>query len=242
MTQTSPAQLNFFPEEVELKDLLDEWKKNVMLSINCHGLATVQSVDTENMTITATMNYKKTFFQAVPGNPSAPYVPVLVDYPILVDCPFVILGGGTSQLTFPIAQGDQCLVMFNDRDIDNWFAGLSNGPVATPRLHSFSDGLILTGFFDVTDYDTTRAVLKNKNAMVGVGTDKVKISNTDTTLNTLLQSLTTQLGNLCTALEALTVICASPGSASSPPVNVAAITAVASSLSSLATQIGGLLE
>lgn len=132
---------NLIPNEMSLGDLLDLVKRDIFLSLNCHAIGTIQSFDSDKQTAQATINYKKTYFDSELGS----YKPVLVDYPQLIDCPVVVLGGGSGALTFPIAEGDECLVLFNDRDLDNWFGGSSGSAVATPRLHSFSDGLILVG-------------------------------------------------------------------------------------------------
>lgn len=223
--QLSAANYNKKQTDLELSDVLDAWKKSIFLELNCHAIATVQSFNSSLQTVTATINYNRTYYQE---NGSGQMVPVQVPYPVLVDCPVIILGGGSASLTFPISPGDECLILFNDRDIDNWWAGASTGPVATGRLHSFSDGLALVGFREVSNYDTSRALLKNSTTGVGVSTSKVKIYNASTTLNTLLQ-------NLCTAIQNLTVTCAGSGSPSSTPIN-------ASTISSIASQIAGLLE
>jgi len=220
---------NLVPSNPSLQDLLDLVKKDIMISLNCHHVGTIQSFDATKQTATATINYKKTYFERLP---SGLYHAVLVDYPVLIDCPVVVLGGGPVALTFPIAQGDECLVMFNDRDIDNWFQSGQVGPVATSRLHSFSDAILLVGVRSagkaIAAYDTTRGVLRNGETVVGVGESLVKIANATTTLNTLLQDLLTEI-------QAITVTCAAPASPSGPPLNAAAIAAIAA-------QIGDLLE
>lgn len=238
-------QQNLIPQDPGLKDLLDLLKKQILLTTNCHHIGTVQSFDAENQTATATINYRRTYFNL--NKSTGNYDPVLKEYPTLIDCPVIFLGGGNAALTFPVSKGDECLVLFNDRDIDNWFQGGGSGALATPRLHSFSDGLILVGLrslaHSIDDFDTTRAVLRNGDALVGVGDTLVKIANNSTTLNTLLQTLVTDIRNLVAATAAITVTgVTSGGGISGPPVNAAAITAVGSSLSALATQIGGLLE
>lgn len=242
---TIPLNLNV--ANPTLKDLLDFWKQDVMLSTNCHGIATVKAVSKNAnnglITVSATMNYSKTVFvQQQNGS----WVSQLQDYPVLVDCPVIVLGGGATALSFPISVGDQCLILFNDRDMNNWFAGAMSGPVASARLHSFADAIALVGFQQLASLDTTHAYLTNGNAQVGVQASKagslVKIANNGTTLNTLLQQLVSNVKDLVTATAAITVTCASPGVASSPPINAAAITAVATELTATANEIGGLLE
>jgi hypothetical protein len=241
---SSNLPLNAVPSDPSLKDLLDLLKKDVMLSLNSHHIGTVESFNVTKQTVTATINYPKTYYQL--NAETGLYNPVLVDYPLLVDCPVICLGGGTTALTFPIQQGDECLVLFNDRALDNWFSGGAGAAVSSPRLHSFSDGIILVGLRSLgnvlKNYDTVRAVLRNGTTLVGVGPSLVKIANNSTTLNTLLQSLISNIQSLVSATSAITVTCAAPGNPSSPPINAAAITAVASQLTSTANQIAGLLE
>lgn len=241
---TSQIQQNLLPNDPGLKDLLDLYKKDILLNFCCHHIGTLQSFNSSNQTATATINYKKTFF--LPDSQGI-YQPTLVDYPLLMDCPVICLGGGTSSLTFPITQGDECLVLFNDRSIDNWFQGGAGSAVSTPRLHSFSDGIILVGLRSsahvIGNYDATRAVLQNGETLVGVSDSQIKIANSMYTLNGLLQDLLTELENLTTAIAAITVTGIVPGGGvSGPPANAAAITLIGTQISATAVQIGELLE
>lgn len=230
---------NLIPSNPGLKDLLDLFRKDLLLSLNCHHIGTVQSFNALTQTATATLNYKKTFFKA--DALTGQYSPHSLDYPILLDCPVIVLGGAAGALTFPITTGDECLVLFNDRDLDNWFAGSPGGPVATPRLHSFSDGIILVGLRSsphvLLNYDAVRTVLRNGTAQVGVGLDTVKIANSLYTLNGLLQELITEVKTLVTQTAAITV-----GSFGSIPANAATITAINTAITATATKIGSLLE
>ena len=237
--------LNAVPSDPSLKDLLDLLKKDIMLSLNAHHIGTIESFNSAKQTATATLNYPKTYYQL--NAESGLYDPVLVDYPLLVDCPVICFGGGTTALTFPIQQGDECLILFNDRAIDNWFSGGAGAALSSSRLHSFSDGLILVGVRSLgnvlQNYDATRAVLRNGTTLVGVGPSLIRIANNSTTLKTLLQNLITNIQNLVSATAAITVTGVTSGSgASGPPANVAAINAVATQLTTTTNQIAGLLE
>lgn len=133
---------NLIPNDPELSDVLNYHRKGIFLDMNCHHVGTVQSFDATQQTAKVTINYKRTYFQP---NAQGVVQAVLKDYPLIVDAPVVSLGGGGFSLTFPIASGDECLVLFNDRDIDAWFAGSSSSPNPTARLHSFADAFILVG-------------------------------------------------------------------------------------------------
>lgn len=262
------AQQNLIPNEVELRDLLNLFEKNLMLKFNSHHIATIQDFNPAQQTASATINYKKSF--SLP-NAAGSYTEQLVDYPLLVNCPVIFLGGGETSLTFPVDSGDTCLVLFNDRDMDNWFAGSTSSAPHTSRLHSFSDGIIIVGpraLRDViTDFDTSRATLRygllsrvaigetqavlengpkeTPTCTVGAVSGKALIQNVasgDQTLNDLLQSLSTQLTSLCTAIAAITVtgVTTGPGT-SGPPANAPIFATISTQISLIATQLGELL-
>jgi hypothetical protein len=179
MSDNASIPLNSVPNEPTLSDLLNLLRKEIFLDLNCHHLASIESFDTSKQTVTATINYTKTIFTL--NEDTGLYAASQVNYPLLVDMPIVILGGGNANLTFPIQQGDQCVVLFNDRSIDNWFQSGQVGPVAASRYHSFADGLALVGLRNMSsllqNYDSGRAVLFNGTTGVGVGTTQVKIYN-----------------------------------------------------------------
>ena len=63
-----------------------------------------------------------------------------VDLPLFRDVPVFM------PVSFEIHEGDACLVIFSDRDIDAWF---ETGEAEVPpsgRMHSLSDGFAFVGF------------------------------------------------------------------------------------------------
>jgi hypothetical protein len=68
-----------------------------------------------------------------------------VTMPLLQNVPVIFPRGGTGALTFPIVPGDEVLVIFANRCIDNWW---QNGDVQLPaewRMHDLSDGFAMPG-------------------------------------------------------------------------------------------------
>lgn len=248
--------INTFQVNPDLKDVLSMLKKDIFMSFNCHGLATIESFDATKQTASASMNYTKTYLKKS-EDPSLKkyglYESVYVDYPVMLDCPVIVLGGGNAHLTMPITKGDQCLVLFNDRSIDDWFASGQKTNLTITRSHSFADGLLLVGLHSlknqIQNYDTVRAVLKNKKAAVGVRGDsnKVLITNdypsNSVTLYSVLNNLITHIKALVTATSAITVTNVTAGGGNSgPPLNSAVITAIGAQLTADATALQGLLE
>lgn len=210
--------------EPNLTDLLNLLKKEIFLNLNCHHLGTIESFDPSEQTAQVTINYPKTVFQY--NAQSGMYQGVQVNYPILVDVPVIILTGGKASLTFPIVQGDQCLLLFNDRNIDNWFQNGQFAPLLTSRSHAFSDCFALVGLYpqnnQPSSYDPTRVVLQNDTTGVGVSATQVKIYN----------QINGKLGDnftaFFTALQAFMTAC--EGS-STDPVLAAAATAFMTAMS-----------
>lgn len=69
-----------------------------------------------------------------------------VDLPLLLDCPVQFPAGGGCTLTFPVAAGDECLVVFSSRCIDAWWQSGGIQAQAELRMHDLSDGFALLGF------------------------------------------------------------------------------------------------
>lgn len=241
---------NFIPDNTpDLKYLLDAYKQYSDVEFNCHHLATVQSFNPENQTVVVTINYKQTRFYFEENTEKL--TSELLDYPSIQDCPLIVLGGGSVRLTFPVKEGDQCILLHNDRDIDNWFNGSTSSPNSTPILHGFSECVALIGPNNlntaIENYDPVRALLTNGHVKNGINPEnnKLTLENDTTTLNTLLQSLCTQLQNLTFQLSILTVTGVVPGSPtdlSGIPANAAVITTIGTNISTIATQISTLIE
>ena len=135
---TSTKHKSLYPKK-ELNDVLVELKKDIFSSMNCIKIGTIQSFDETTQTASVQLSIKKVLEEKPDGTK------VVADISILEDVPCFIIGGGGASLQFPIKKDDICLVLFNDNDIDNWFAG-NNGASNTYRMHDLSDGFAFVGF------------------------------------------------------------------------------------------------
>lgn len=68
-----------------------------------------------------------------------------INLPVLLDCPVIFPTGGGCTLTFPIKQGDECLVLFSSRCIDSWWQQGGVQGQARLRMHDLSDGFVMAG-------------------------------------------------------------------------------------------------
>lgn len=125
------------PSSPTLRALLDVVKQETLASDHCQKLGKIVSFDAGTQSASVQL-------QSLYVLPDGTAIP----YPVLTDCPVFVLSGGGATLRMPIAAGDPCLVMFNDVDIDNWFATGNVVSPNSPRTHSLSDGLVLVGFYN----------------------------------------------------------------------------------------------
>ncbi len=80
---------------------------------------------------------------ALPRNLSTGEVESL---PVLEDVPVIWPRSGGAHMTFPVKEGDGCLLVFTERSLDEWKAkGGSDAPL-DPRQHALSDAVALMGF------------------------------------------------------------------------------------------------
>lgn len=103
--------------------------------------------------------------------------------PLLLDCPVQFPQGGGFVLTFPLAQGDECLVVFADRCIDAWWQNGDVQPQAELRMHDLSDGFVIPGPRSIPKVEggisTTEVQLRSVD-----GNRKVRISATEVEMKT----------------------------------------------------------
>lgn len=190
----------------DLYSLFQQYQDVMFSTLNCHQLGKIVSFNPTNQTAKVQIQAMR-----VVGDSVQPYPP-------LDNCPVQFPSGGGARLTFPVAAGDSCLVLFNDRDFDNWF---TTGNIAAPntsRLHDFSDGLVLMGFnglaSPIANFSTTSTELIYKSGKISVD-DFIGISNNNATAKTLFT-------NLITAMKAFTTTAGQTAN----PATLTAFTAV----------------
>lgn len=92
-----------------------------------------------------------------------------INLPLLVDCPVFFPSGGGCTLTFPIAKGDECLVIFASRCIDAWWQSGGIQQQSVLRMHDLSDGFVFAG------------VRSRPRVLPGVSTSTVQLRSDDGT-------------------------------------------------------------
>ena len=123
----------------DLQDILDAQKQDVLKAINCVQVGIIQAFYSGTQQADIEIALKKVITVNEDGTR------VLAPYPVLLKVPVFVLTGGGSSITMPITAGDTCIILFNDREIDNWY---NSGAVSAPttyRLHDKSDAMAIVG-------------------------------------------------------------------------------------------------
>lgn len=81
-----------------------------------------------------------------------------IEYPVFTNIPPIFLYGGVNSISFPLAVGDEVLLIINERCYDNWYEGLDNKAPLEYRMFDYSDSFSLVG-------------IKNKKKALTIPTD-----------------------------------------------------------------------
>jgi len=92
------------------------------------------------------------------------------------DVPVIFPGSGDYALTFPVKQGDECLLIFCERSIDNWNEKGDVQEQSDYRQHHAADAIAIVGLrsqpnvFD--NFDNSHAQLRSKDGSTLITLDK----------------------------------------------------------------------
>jgi hypothetical protein len=141
----------------------EQWKQHLWqalcnLRVACPGIIQGWDLTTHPQTVTVKL--------AIRENININLVPTPTEIPVIT-VPFQVVRSGGYLLTLPIAQGDECLVIFADND---WHAWWQNGGVQNQikrRRHNLNDGFALLGVYsqprNISNYSTTTAQLRTED-------------------------------------------------------------------------------
>lgn len=242
--------------EPKLEDAFDSLRTQIFRTMNCVKIGEIQLFDVTKKTAQIQILFKR----VIPDS-NSPTGQSIRDYPVLVDCPVFTLQGGGGAIQFPIAAGDQCVVLFADRNIDAWF---QNGTAVAPfdaRCHDLSDGIALVGLnslaSDLADYETDKVTIRYGDtvfkltatgfvfegtsleidadtfALVASGGAEVDLSGAIVTLKNNTTTLKTLINGLIDVIAAATV-----QTAGTPPLTAVTIAALNAYKLQIATLLG----
>jgi hypothetical protein len=178
--------------EPKITDALQALRTDIFRSLNCVKIGKIVAFNVTKKTADVQVNFKR----MLPDG-------TLKSYPLLRDCPVFTLQGGGASIRFPITAGDQCLLVFSDRNIDAWFTTGGEGVPYDARFHDLSDGIALVGLDSLTStlaaYKTDEAVMDYLGAQFSLKGGKLAVANVTTDLLTAIELLIDTVSAVTTA-------------------------------------------
>jgi hypothetical protein len=149
--------------------------------MNKVSVGRIESFDPLTQTASVTLMIKKVLKDNDDGSTT------IVDRPLLPHCLVMGSYGGDSYITFPISVGDECIVLFNDRELDNWY--ITGEPQApdTNRKHHIADGIVFVGVRSsknvIENYSQNSIQLKYLQSQIDILQNKVEVLTTMVEIN-----------------------------------------------------------
>lgn len=95
-----------------------------------------------------------------------------VDYPIITGVPVVFMAAGGASINLPVLKGDNCFVIFFDRDMSNWLLGGVGQKPDSTRMHHTSDAVAIMGLSPFTNISKAE---NNTDVLINYSGSKITI-------------------------------------------------------------------
>lgn len=201
--------------EPDQEDVLNEWRNDIFATLNCVQIGKIEKVNS-NQTVSVSLQVQR----RIPNNETR-------NYPVLVDCPYVVMQGAGAYLDMPITVGDYCIVLFNDRNMDVWWSTENVTAPADKRKHSLSDGMALVGINSNLSPKQRDGTFVRLLGTSGPGAEEFSVKGQ--TLQTALNTFTTS-------------IISAVGTVGTPAQNAAALTAIGAAATALQSSLSTILS
>lgn len=155
--------------DFSLKNLLDRVSNNLLRKLNCVKLGKI-----------------KTFYA------DKQRADIQIDnYPPISDVPVSFICGANFSIQVPIEQGDDCIVLFCDGDLDNWVNGKGYVPAFSQDRHGLNGAVALVGIKNiltkVENYITSGIRIQYKGSEIELNDSGITI-NGNVTVNGTIKS------------------------------------------------------
>ena len=154
--QIQKSQINF-------NGVMNVAQDAIMSRLNCHNIGRIIEFDSTTQRCTVQLMQLKQF-----GESTITPVPI-------TDVPLIILGAGNSHITMPNPVNTICVLLFMDRNIDDFLSTGESYAPATSRMHDFSDCVALTTFTTlvnpIENYDIEAVTIFNKELIEAIQYD-----------------------------------------------------------------------
>lgn len=128
-------KFNQLGSQPDLGQIIKTSGLSVASELNCMRIGIIQSFNAENLTVQVQIAGKRTIGLNPDGTQRVrDYAPI---YAKVCYCnPFI---------THEITPGEECILLFSDREIESWYINGDNNPEAYTRMHDLTDAIAIVG-------------------------------------------------------------------------------------------------
>lgn len=168
--------------DLDLKNLLDRFAKTFIQKINCVKVGKISSFDATNQTATVEIE----------------------GYPTLANVPVSFICGAKFSIQVPVEEGDDCIVLFCDTDLDNWVDGKGAEPAFSQNIHGLNGAVALLGIKNILtkidNYITNGIRVKYKDTVLEVKEDGVFVDGNLSVTGDIISTGKMEAGNGATGV------------------------------------------
>ena len=201
--------------EPSLMGVLKVLKENIFETMNCVKIGYIDSYDYDTR-VSRVIIYNK---RVIGLNNNGEHI--LEDYPPLY-CKTLFIGGANTGINWSIEQGDECIVFFNDTEIETpWISGQVSD-IKYGRQHNYTDALCITGFSTLPNTKPTNENLNLycKNGIIYLDGNTRVDGNIVVNGNVVINgTLTVSADAIIGGISFLEHIHIAPDGATTPPVS-----------------------
>lgn len=130
-----PSNFQYKTVRPDMSNIIKFSNLKSMSELNCLKIATVVEFHPDDLTVTVNLLNKKTLGDNKDGTPNVRDY-ALIRAKVCFCNPYIL---------YPIKPGDDCLVLFADREIESWFINGDAQPVNYTRMHDLTDAFAIFG-------------------------------------------------------------------------------------------------
>ena len=112
---------------LDLKNLLDIFEEHIFRRLNCVKLGKIKTFYADKQTADIQID----------------------DYPLISGVPVSFICGANFSIQVPVEEGDDCIVLFCDGDLDNWVEGKGYVPAFSQDRHGLNGAVALLGIKNI---------------------------------------------------------------------------------------------
>ena len=169
----------------ELTQTLYSVVEKVGKELNCMRVGIIEAFYPDDLTADVLIANKKTINLNADGTQNVKNY-ALIRAKICYCTPFI---------TYPINKGDECILLFSDREIESWFINGEVNAEGYPRLHDLTDAIAIVGLRSLPNMIT---ILQDALHLF-YGNSDIQLKENQININSTLLSIvgnTTQTGDI----------------------------------------------